>query len=220
MRMSSNLTEQTSANVVWHNATVTRARREGQNGHRGAIIWFTGLSGSGKSTLAHAVEETLHQQGCKTIVLDGDNVRHGLCGDLGFSEKDRQENIRRIGEMAKLFMEAGIIVLTAFISPYRAERERVRGMVERGDFIEIYCDAPIEVCETRDVKGLYKKARAGKIAEFTGISSPYQAPEAPELHLSTGAESLSTCVQQVEKVIVHHGICGLHFDTAPDLQAY
>ena len=173
-------------NIVWHHATVTRARREAQNGHRGAIIWFTGLSGSGKSTLAHAVEETLHQQGCRTFVLDGDNVRHGLCGDLGFSAKDRVENIRRIGEMAKLFMEAGVIVLTAFISPFRADRERVRGMVEHGDFIEIYCDAPIEVCESRDVKGMYKKARAGQIAEFTGISSPYEAPENPELTVNTG----------------------------------
>lgn len=187
----------TSANVVWHHATVTRARREHLNGHRGAIIWFTGLSGAGKSTLAHAVEEALHQQGCRTIVLDGDNVRHGLCGDLGFSEKDRVENIRRIGEMAKLFMEAGVIVLTAFISPYRADRERVRAMVERGSFIEVYCDSPIEVCETRDVKGLYKKARAGQIAEFTGISSPYEAPETPELALNTGAEELDICVRQV-----------------------
>ena len=212
--------KKSSANIVWHNATVTRQRREAQNNHRGAIIWFTGLSGSGKSTLAHAVEEKLHQMGCRTFVLDGDNVRHGLCGDLGFSDKDRQENIRRIGEMAKLFMEAGIIVLTAFISPYRAERERVRAMVKQGDFIEIYCNTPIEVCETRDVKGLYKKARAGEIAEFTGISSPYQAPEAPELLLSTGAESLSACVQKVEEVIMHHGICGLNFDTALDLKAY
>ena len=133
------------------------APREAQNGHRGAIIWFAGLSGSGKSRLSHAVEESLHQRGCRTFVLDGDNVRHGLCGDLGFSAQDRQENIRRIGEVAKLFMEAGVIVLTAFVSPYRADRERVRGMVEHGDFIEIYCDTPIEICETRDVKGLYKK---------------------------------------------------------------
>ena len=186
-----------STNVVWHHATVTRARRETQNGHRGAIIWFTGLSGSGKSTLAHAVEETLHQQGCHTFVLDGDNVRHGLCGDLGFSNKDRQENIRRIGEVAKLFMEAGAIVLTAFISPYRVDRERVRGMVEHGDFIEIYCDAPIEVCEARDVKGIYKKARAGLIPEFTGISSPYEVPKNPELTVNTGGEKLEACVKQV-----------------------
>lgn len=186
-----------STNVVWHHATVTRARREAQNGHRGAIIWFTGLSGAGKSTLAHAVEEELYQRGCRTYVLDGDNVRHGLCGDLGFSAQDRVENIRRIGEMAKLFMEAGVIVLTAFISPFRADREHVRGMVEHGDFIEIYCDSPLEVCEQRDVKGMYKKARAGQIAEFTGISSPYEAPENPELTVKTGEEELDACVQQV-----------------------
>lgn len=204
--MSSKLTELTSNNVVWHNATVTRARREAQNNHRGAIIWFTGLSGSGKSTVAHAVEEALHQQGCRTFVLDGDNVRHGLCGDLGFSEKDRQENIRRIGEMAKLFMEAGIIVLTAFISPYRGDRNRVRGMVGQGDFIEVYCDTPIEVCEMRDVKGLYKKARAGEISEFTGISSPYEKPETPESILNTGADSLDGCVQEVISKIVKLGI--------------
>lgn len=186
-----------STNVVWHHATVTRARREAQNGHRGAIIWFTGLSGSGKSTLAHAVEEQLHQHDCRTFVLDGDNVRHGLCGDLGFSDKDRRENIRRIGEMAKLFMEAGVIALTAFISPYRADREYVRGMVEHGDFIEIYCDTPLEICETRDIKGLYKKARAGEITEFTGISSPYEAPTSPELTVKTGTTELEACVQQV-----------------------
>ena len=193
-------------NIVWHHATVTRARREAQNGHRGAIVWFTGLSGSGKSTLAHAVEETLHRQGCRTFVLDGDNVRHGLCGDLGFSSKDRVENIRRIGEMAKLFMEAGVIVLTAFISPFRADRERVRGMVEHGDFIEIYCDAPIGVCESRDVKGMYKKARAGLIAEFTGISSPYEAPEDPELSVNTGGAELDDCVQQVIGEMAQRGV--------------
>jgi len=195
-----------STNVVWHNATVTRARREAQNGHRGAIIWFTGLSGSGKSTLAHAVEEALHQRGCRTFVLDGDNVRHGLCGDLGFSAKDREENIRRIGEMAKLFMEAGVIVLTAFISPYRADRERVRGLVEQGDFLEVYCDTAIEICETRDVKGLYKKARAGQIGEFTGVSSPYEIPDRPELTVNTGTEALDICVQQVIGEMVRHGL--------------
>jgi adenylylsulfate kinase len=187
----------TSSNVVWHHATVTRARREAQNGHRGAVIWFTGLSGSGKSTLAHAVEEILYQHGCRTFVLDGDNVRHGLCGDLGFSDKDREENIRRVGEMSKLFMEAGVIVLTAFISPFRADRERVRGMIEHGGFIETFCDTPIEICETRDVKGLYKKARAGQIAEFTGISSPYEAPERAELTVNTGGLGIEACVQQV-----------------------
>ena len=186
-----------STNTVWHHATVTRARREAQNNHRSAIIWFTGLSGAGKSTLAHAVEEELHQRGCRTFVLDGDNVRHGLCGDLGFSNEDRIENIRRVGEIAKLFMEAGLIVLTAFISPFRADRERVRGMVEHGDFIEIHCDSLLEVCESRDVKGMYKKARAGQIAEFTGISSPYEAPESPELRVNTAGEELERCVQKV-----------------------
>jgi len=197
-----------SANVVWHRATVTRARREAQNGHRGVILWFTGLSGSGKSTLAHAVEETLHRRGCRTFVLDGDNVRHGLCGDLGFSAKDRQENIRRIGEMAKIFMEAGVIVLTAFISPYCADRERVRGIVEHGDFIEIYCDTPIEICESRDVKGLYKKARAGQLAEFTGITSPYEVPRNCELTVPTGTAGLDDCVQQVIDQMIQRGIIG------------
>lgn len=201
-----------STNVVWHQATVNRVRREMQNGHRGAIIWFTGLSGSGKSTLAHAVEEALYQHGCRTFVLDGDNVRHGLCGDLGFSDKDRQENIRRIGEMAKLFMEAGVIVLTAFISPYRTDRERVRSMVGQGDFVEVYCDTSIEVCESRDVKGLYKKARAGEISEFTGISSPYQAPEMPEITVKTGASPLASCVQQVLTEIARQKICSLSID--------
>lgn len=201
-----------STNIVWHHATVTRARREAQNGHRGAIIWFTGLSGSGKSTLAHAVEELLHQHGCRTFVLDGDNVRHGLCGDLDFSAKGRQENIRRIGEVAKLFMEAGIIVLTAFISPYRADRERMRGMVKCGDFIEIYCDTPIEICESRDIKGIYKKARAGEIAEFTGVSSPYEIPENPELTVKTGTVELDACVQQVIKEITVRGVCTLQID--------
>lgn len=202
----SNQEKATSSNVVWHHATVTRARREEQNGHRGAILWFTGLSGAGKSTLAHAVEEALHQRGCRTFVLDGDNVRHGLCGDLGFSQEARVENIRRVGEVAKLFMEAGVIVLTAFISPYRAERERVRGMVEHGDFIEIYCDSPIEVCEQRDVKGMYKKARAGQIPEFTGITSPYEAPDRPELAVKTGEVELELCVQQVLSLLASHRV--------------
>lgn len=186
-----------SGNVVWHHATVTRARREAQNGHCGAILWFTGLSGAGKSTLAHEVEERLHQMGCRTFVLDGDNVRHGLCGDLGFSAEDRVENIRRIGEVAKLFMEAGVIVLTAFISPFRADRDKVRTMVHAGEFVEIYCRCPIEVCEQRDAKGLYKKARAGEIVQFTGISSPYEAPDKPELIVDTSRQSLDECVQQV-----------------------
>jgi adenylylsulfate kinase len=196
-----------SSDVVWHRATVTRARREAQNGHRGAIIWFTGFSGSGKSTLAHAVEESLHQQGCRTIVLDGDNVRHGLCGDLGFTAQDREENIRRIGEVAKLFMNAGIIVLTAFISPYRVDRQKVREMVSEGEFIEIYCDSPIEICESRDVKGLYKKARTGEISNFTGISSPYEAPLNPECLIDTSdKEKLSSCVENVLAALLQRGI--------------
>jgi adenylylsulfate kinase len=186
-----------SSHITRHHFTVTRARREALNGHQGAVVWFTGLSGSGKSTLAHAVEETLHLGGCRTFVLDGHNVRHGLCSDLGFSAQDRRENIRHIGEVAKLFVEAGVIVLTAFISPFRADRERVRGIFQHGDFIEIFCDAPIEVCEARDVKGLYKKARAGLIGEFTGISSPYEAPENPELIVSTGTMELEGCVRLV-----------------------
>ncbi len=196
----------TSGNLVWHHATVTRARREQQNNHRGAILWFTGLSGAGKSTLAHAVEEELHQRGCHTFVLDGDNVRHGLCGDLGFSNADRIENIRRVGEIAKLFMEAGVIVLTAFISPFRSDRAHVRGMVEHGDFVEIYCNSTLDICESRDVKGMYKKARAGQIAEFTGISSPYEAPVNAELVVDTGAAALEVCVQKVLEEIERRGL--------------
>ena len=184
-------------NIVWHHATVTRKRRETQNRHKGAIIWFTGLSGAGKSTLAHAVEEQLHVMVCRTFVLDGDNIRHGLCHDLGFSDLDRTENIRRIGEVAKLFMQAGIIVLTAFISPFRSDRDQVRNMVEIGDFVEIYCDSSLEICESRDVKGLYKKARLGQISDFTGISSPYEAPVNPELIVKSGEQTLESCVQEV-----------------------
>jgi len=192
--------------VVWHHATVTRLRREQLNGHKGAILWFTGLSGSGKSTIAHAIEERLHQSGCRTFVFDGDNVRHGLCGDLGFSQKDRSENIRRIGEMVKLFLEAGIIVLTAFISPVGKDRERVRSLAPAGDFIEIYCRCPLDVCESRDVKGLYQRARSGEVKEFTGISSPYEAPEKPELVLDTNVCSLDECVSKVMALLSQRGI--------------
>jgi adenylylsulfate kinase len=197
---------QKSANTVWHHATVTRSRREQLNGHRGAVLWHTGLSGAGKSTLAHAVEERLHQLGCRTYVLDGDNVRHGLCGDLGFSAKDRDENIRRIGEVSKLFVEAGIIVLTAFISPYRAERGRVRSLMPHGDFFEIYCRCPLEVCEQRDVKGLYKRARGGEIKDYTGVSSPYEEPEKPELVVDTDRLSLEESVSAVLALLAERGI--------------
>jgi adenylylsulfate kinase len=186
-----------ATNIVWHHSTVTRAARAHQRGHRSAILWFTGLSGAGKSTLANAVNSALFEQGLACYVLDGDNVRHGLCRDLGFSDADREENIRRIGEVAKLFLDAGVVVLTAFVSPFRADRARARALVEPGDFIEIHCAADLEVCEGRDTKGLYAKARAGEIKEFTGISSPYEAPEAPELRIDTGRQGLDPCVQQV-----------------------
>lgn len=192
--------------IVWHHATVTRARRETLNGHKSVIVWFTGLSGSGKSTLAHAVEEELHRLGCRTFVFDGDNVRHGLCSDLGFSIADRKENIRRIGEMAKLFIEAGVIALTAFISPLREDRERVRSLVPHGDFLEVYCRCPVEVCETRDVKGLYKRARAGEIKEFTGITSPYEEPDDPELVVDTDRLSLDESVARVLDLLRQRGI--------------
>jgi adenylylsulfate kinase len=192
-----------STNVIWHHATVTRERRHKINNHKSAILWFTGLSGAGKSTLAHAVEEELHQ---RTFVLDGDNVRHGLCGDLSFSVEDRTENIRRISEVAKLMLEAGVITLTAFISPFREERDKARKIAPHGDFFEIYCRAPIEVCEQRDVKGFYKKARRGEIKEFTGISSPYEEPLNPELAVDTGSRPLEECVEQVFEMLEARGV--------------
>ena len=195
-----------SSNTVWHNATVTRERREKLNGHRGAVVWFTGLSGSGKSTLAHTVEERLHQMGCRTFVFDGDNVRHGLCSDLGFSIEDRAENIRRIAEMCRLFLEAGVIALTAFISPFAKDRRLVRKLIGDEDFNEVYCECPLEICESRDVKGLYKKARAGEIKEFTGISSPYEPPEDPELIVQTGSTPLDTSVDQVVELLLKRNI--------------
>jgi len=183
--------------VVWHQATVTRERREKLNAHKSFVLWFTGLSGSGKSTVAHAVEEQLHQMGCRTFVFDGDNVRHGLCSDLGFGEEDRKENIRRIGEMTHLFVQAGGIAMTAFISPFRSERNRVRDLFEPGEFIEIYCDCSLETCEARDVKGLYAKARAGLIPNYTGISSPYEAPESAEITVNTDKETLDESIDKV-----------------------
>lgn len=197
-----------SSNVVWHHATVTRTRREALNGHGSAILWFTGLSGAGKSTLAHAVEEYLHQSECLTFVFDGDNVRHGLCSDLGFSAEDRIENIRRVGEMAKLFLESGVISLTAFISPFRVDRDRVRSLVPHGDFLEIYCHCPLEVCEKRDVKGLYRRARAGEIKDFTGISSPYEEPDNPELVVDTGGLLLEESVAKVIELLRERGVIG------------
>lgn len=194
------------ANITWHQALVTRDARQGLNGHRSVVVWLTGLSGSGKSTLAHAVEEKLHAIGCRTFVLDGDNIRHGLCGDLGFSETDRKENIRRIGEMAKLFAEAGVITLAAFISPFRADRHWVRELLGPENFVELYCRCTIEVCEGRDVKGMYRRARAGEIRDFTGISSPYEAPDTPELVVDTGRLTLDQCVDQVISYLHARGV--------------
>ena len=193
-------------NLIWHHALVTRADRQRLNGHRSLVVWFTGLSGSGKSTLSHAVEQRLHEIGCRTFVLDGDNVRHGLCRDLGFSESDRSENIRRIGEMAKLFAEAGVITLTAFISPFRADRLGVRQLFAPEDFVEAYCRCPLEVCEGRDVKGMYRRARAGEIPDFTGISSPYEEPLTPELTVDTGRLSLEQCVDLVVSCLKDRGV--------------
>ena len=193
-------------NTTWHSTTIGRQDRQQQNGHGSVILWFTGLSGAGKSTLAHAVEERLHNTNCRTYVLDGDNVRHGLCGDLGFSATDRTENIRRIGEVAKLMMDAGVITLTAFISPFHADRDRVRSMVMPGEFIEVHCRCPIEVCETRDVKGLYRRARSGEVKDFTGISSPYEPPLNPELIVDTATQPLHICVETVLDYLNDRGL--------------
>lgn len=186
-----------SENLVWHPSSVTRDDRERQHGHRGRVLWFTGLSGAGKSTLAHAVDKTLHLQGKKTTVLDGDNVRHGLCADLGFSPDDRRENLRRIAEVAKLFAESGIITLAAFISPMREDRAMVKRIIGENDFMEIYVQCPLDVCEARDAKGMYRKARAGELSDFTGISAPYEAPEDARLVLQTDIQMLDKCVMQV-----------------------
>jgi len=186
-----------SPNVVRHKAAVNRPRRETLNGHRSINLWFTGLSGSGKSTLAHAVEEQLHLMGCRTYVFDGDNVRHGLCRDLGFSAPERKENIRRIAEMVRLFLDAGVISLTAFISPLEADRTMAREIIGPENLIEVFCNCPLEICEQRDVKGLYKKARAGEIQNYTGISSPYERPRNPDIDLDTGTLPLQECVSRI-----------------------
>ncbi len=196
---------QKSSDVVWQETHVSQNMREALNGHQGAVLWFTGLSGAGKSTLANAVEQRLHEMQARTFMIDGDNVRHGLCADLGFADADRVENIRRVGEVASLFVHAGVLTLTAFISPFRADRDKVRAIVgER--FIEVFCDTPLDVCESRDVKGLYQKARAGDIPHFTGISSPYEAPENPDVHVYTGRDDLADCVQQVMDVLLVKGV--------------
>jgi adenylylsulfate kinase len=192
-------------NITWHSGIVTKAEREAIAGHRGCTIWMTGLSGSGKSTLAVALEKKLWERGVRSYVLDGDNVRHGLNKDLGFSPEDRNENIRRIGEVAKLFTDANVVNVTAFISPYRADRDQVRALMAEGDFIEVFVDCPVEVCETRDPKGLYKKARAGQIPEFTGISAPYEAPLSPEIGLRTDKQSEDESLQAVLQYLERGG---------------
>ncbi len=184
-------------NTILHEGFVSRKDREKLNGHKSTIIWFTGLSGSGKSTLAYALEDILHRNNLKSYVLDGDNIRQGLCKDLGFSVSDRTENIRRIGEVSKLFLESGSIVLTAFISPFINDRKIVRELVNKDEYIEVFCDSPLDVCELRDPKGLYKKARSGEIPEFTGINSPYECPESPELILKTNEFSVQQCLEKL-----------------------
>jgi adenylylsulfate kinase len=185
---------------------VSRREREEMHGHRGAVVWFTGLSGAGKTTLARAVERRLFHAGCQAVLLDGDSLRQGLCADLGFSPEDRSENLRRAGETARLFADTGIIVLAAFISPLSADRARVRAMQADGDFIEAWCKCPLEVCEQRDVKGLYRRARAGEVPLFTGISAPYEAPLAPELSLDTARAGLADCVELVLAELRSRGV--------------
>lgn len=185
------------SNIFRHNATITQEKRNNLSQHKSLVVWFTGLPCSGKSTLAHAVEEELYKLNCRTFVLDGDNIRNGLSSDLGFSDNDRKENIRRIGETAKLMMEAGVIAMTAFISPFRKDRGSIRKMLPQGDFVEVYCKASLETCEARDVKGLYKLARSGEIKNYTGISSPYEDPKNPELIINTDNETLEESVGKV-----------------------
>lgn len=186
-----------STNIVWHDQSLTKHDQRARNKHHSAVFWFTGLSGSGKSTVANAAAKKLHELGVNTYVLDGDNVRHGLNKDLGFSEEARKENIRRIGEVAKLFVDSGQIVFTAFISPFQEDRETVRQLLAPDEFIEVFVSCPLEECEARDPKGLYQKARSGQIPDFTGISSPYEAPDAPELTVETHQYSIDECVEQL-----------------------
>ena len=192
-------------NIIWHNQNVTKEKRLSLLHQKPCILWFTGLSGSGKSTIANAVEAQLFKRGRKTYLLDGDNVRHGLNKDLGFSEIDRIENIRRIGEVAKLFVDSGLIVLTAFISPFKSDRQIAKSLVKYDEFIEIFVDTPLEVCEQRDPKGLYKKARDGAIKNFTGISSPYEAPDEPQIHIKTNNYTIDECADIVINHLIRFG---------------
>jgi len=194
-----------STNIVWHESGVTKQQRQEQNGHKSAVIWFTGLSGSGKSTISVELEKALYEKGIRSYRLDGDNIRHGLNKNLGFSDGDRTENIRRIGEVSKLMVDAGLFTLTAFISPFRADRDEVRQLVENGEFIEVYVKASVETCEERDPKGLYKKARAGEIKDFTGIDSPYEEPADPEIVLDTNISSVEEAVRQLLEYLEENG---------------
>lgn len=200
------MTIQKADNITWHQASITAEDRAKLNGHSGAVLWFTGLPSSGKSTLAVALENLLFKQGCRTYVLDGDNIRHGLNKNLGFSPEDRKENIRRIAEVAKLFADAGVIVMTAFISPYAEDRQFARRLLPPGKFIEIYCKCPLNVCEQRDPKGLYKKARAGQLKEFTGIDAPYEAPLEPEITADTGSESVEENARRIADYLRKQGL--------------
>jgi adenylylsulfate kinase len=184
-------------NLTWHAASITKQERHVKNGHRSCVLWFTGLSGSGKSSIANAVSSELHRRGIREYVLDGDNIRHGLNRDLGFSDQDRTENIRRIGEVAKLFVDSGALVTSAFISPFREDRDQVRALFEEGEFIEVFVSCPLEECERRDSKQLYAKARRGEISDFTGIDSPYEAPEKPEITISSDRLSVEEAVEEV-----------------------
>ncbi|MDP7977612.1 adenylyl-sulfate kinase [Bacillus sp. WLY-B-L8] len=197
--------KQKKENIIWHQTVITKENRQKLHGQKSCVLWFTGLSGSGKSTLANKVEERLHSLGISTYLLDGDNMRHGLNKDLGFREEDRKENIRRIGEVAKLFVDSGIIVLSAFISPYTEDRQKVRDLLEEEEFIEIYTKCSLEVCETRDPKGLYKKARKGEITDFTGISSPYEAPVSPEITVNTESVAIDNCTDQIIRYLLDKG---------------
>ena len=200
------MAEQKSTNITWHQSEIDQAAREELLKQKGCVIWFTGLSGSGKSTVANQVAAHLHQSGRITYVLDGDNIRHGLNKNLGFSPEDRQENIRRIGEVAKLFADAGLITTTAFISPYRQDRDAVRNIMSSDRFIEVFVDCPLEICENRDPKGLYKKARAGELKGFTGIDAPYEAPQSPELVVNTNELDIAGCTEQVIAYLMEHGL--------------
>ncbi|MCC2672171.1 MAG: cysC [Armatimonadetes bacterium] len=202
------MSEPKATNIVWHAHSVTRAERESKFGHRGCTVWMTGLSGSGKSTLANALDNALSQRGIRSYVLDGDNIRHGLNSDLGFSPEARTENIRRIGEVAKLFTDAGIVNTTAFISPYRSDRDRARSIQGEGDFVEVYVQASVDACEQRDTKGLYAKARAGKIPEFTGISAPYEEPLSPEVVVNTEGQSVEESLAVIIAYLEEKGYIG------------